>query len=194
MSGAAMWSRWGGKRAVTMRMVQPLRILLGGQGRFVATVPARVERLVFVCAGNICRSPFGEYLARKVGVPAISMGLHATTGSAANPSAVRHALGWGIDMGTHQATRFDAALVQDTDLVIAFELWQAKALELGLRSRSVPVRLLGGFLGPLNYHIHDPYGLSDDYFSSCFATINQAVDAMRTQLQLPHGRGPICGS
>lgn len=189
-----MWMRWGGKRALVMRMVQPLRILLSGHRRFVGAVPMRVDRLVFVCAGNICRSPFGEHLARRAGMPAISMGLQATTGSRADPRAQRHAQGLGVDMAAHLATWFDAAHVREHDLVVAFELWHAQALEQALRGRQVPVRLLGGFLGPLSHHIHDPYGLHDDYFARCFATISRAFDAMSQQLKLPRSPGPTCGS
>ena len=189
-----MWARWGGKRAVAMRMTQALQILLGGHRGFVAAVPMRVDRLVFVCAGNICRSPFGEHLAHRAGVPAVSMGLHATTGSPADPSALRHAQRLGVDMQAHQATGFDAALVREHDLVIAFELWQVRALAQALQGRQVSVRLLGGFLGPLSFHIHDPYGLHDDYFARCFATISRAFEAMSTQLTLPRSAGPTCGS
>ena len=189
-----MWSGWGGKRAVLMRMVQALRIPLGGHRGYVADVPGRVDRLVFVCAGNICRSPFGEHLARRAGVPAVSMGLQATTGSPADPAALRHAQRQGIDMGAHQATWFDPALVREHDLVLAFELWQVQALAQALQGRQVSVRLLGGFLGPLSYHIHDPYGLHDDYFALCFATIRRAFDAMHAQLKLPRNPGARCGS
>ena len=35
-----------------------------------------VNRLVFICSGNICRSAFGEYMAKAKGLNAVSYGLH----------------------------------------------------------------------------------------------------------------------
>ncbi len=169
---------------MALRMFQPARILLGGHGRFVAAVTTPVQRLVFVCAGNICRSPFGECLARRGGVPAISMGLHATTGSVANPVAVRHAQSHGIDLQPHRATLFSADSLRESDLVIGFELWHLQALEHAVAGRRIQLRLLGGFLGLGSYHIHDPYGLHEEYFASCFSTIKRATDALTSKVKL----------
>uniref|UniRef100_UPI001C1FAE5B hypothetical protein n=1 Tax=Marinobacterium profundum TaxID=1714300 RepID=UPI001C1FAE5B len=36
---------------------------------------ARVERLVFVCLGNFCRSPFGECVAKGHGIRSAGFGL-----------------------------------------------------------------------------------------------------------------------
>ena len=49
---------------------------------------SQITRLVFVCSGNICRSPYGEFYARKLGIDASSCGLHADDGGAANERAI----------------------------------------------------------------------------------------------------------
>lgn len=103
------------------------------------------------------------------------MGLHATTGSVANPNAVRHAQRYGIDLQPHRAKLFSSDGLLDSDLVIAFELAHLQALEHAMAGRSINLRLLGGFIGPAAYHIHDPYGLDDEYFANCFRTIDRAV-------------------
>lgn len=38
------------------------------------------KRLVFLCSGNICRSPYGEVVARSLGIDTISFGLHCRGG------------------------------------------------------------------------------------------------------------------
>ena len=55
-----------------------------------------VRRLVFVCKGNICRSPFAEAVARAAGADAVSYGLDARDGLPANPSAIRTARKFGL--------------------------------------------------------------------------------------------------
>lgn len=167
-----MISQWGGKRALAFRARDAVRIPLIG-ARFVAPVETPVDRLVFVCAGNICRSPFGEYLSRRLSVPSFSMGLRASVGALAHGHAIRQAELLGIDMSGHRSALFDPARLRPRDLVLAFELWHV--LEIERAGAPGPVRLLGGFLGPFNFHIHDPYGLGDGYFARCFGTIARGV-------------------
>ena len=164
-----------------MRWTQPVALWLHGESAWVSPVRTPVKRLVFVCAGNICRSPFGEYLAKRAGVASCSMGLRATAGSPANPQAIRHALRHGLDMTAHRARPLVPEQLEDTDLILAFERWQALEIQTALTGRRSTIRLLGGFLGFGHYHLHDPYGLSDDYFSRCFAAIEQGVIALLQQ-------------
>ncbi len=59
------------------------------------------------------------------------------------------------------------------------EPWQAEALErLGVGQ----VTLLGLWSRPERPHLHDPHGLADDYFRTCFRLIDSAVEAMVARL------------
>ena len=57
-----------------------VRRLLGFYRPFARVDWGRVERVVFVCQGNICRSPYAEARGREVGLPASSFGLGAGVG------------------------------------------------------------------------------------------------------------------
>ena len=57
----------------------------------------RVERMVFVCLGNVCRSPYAELLANEHGLPCASFGLSTTTGAPANPDGIATAKSFGRD-------------------------------------------------------------------------------------------------
>jgi Low molecular weight phosphotyrosine protein phosphatase len=59
------------------------------------------ERVVFVCTGNICRSPYAEAAARAHGINAVSCGTHTRTGLPADPVAIREAALRGRDMTAH---------------------------------------------------------------------------------------------
>src|ERR1035441_957189 len=56
-----------------------------------------VQRLVFVCKGNICRSAYGEEKAKNLGIQAISFGLDAKGENPATEMAIRLAWIRGID-------------------------------------------------------------------------------------------------
>lgn len=137
---------------------------------------ARVERLVFVCTGNICRSPYAEALARRAGFPAASIALRGSSGAPAYPQAVAAAGEAGVDLARHRATAVDDAAIAPGDLLVATEPWQADAL--AARGDGAQVTLLGLWTSPRRPHLHDPHGLSDAYFRTCFRLIETGVAAL----------------
>jgi protein-tyrosine-phosphatase len=68
-------------------------------------------KVLFVCAGNICRSPFAEGLARRLAtergldVEFSSAGEIALDGDRCPPDAVAVAKEFGVDLSSHRARR-----------------------------------------------------------------------------------------
>jgi protein-tyrosine-phosphatase len=66
-------------------------------------------KVLFVCAGNICRSPFAEGLARRLAaergldVEFASAGEIALDGDRCPPDAVAVAKEYGVDLSSHRA-------------------------------------------------------------------------------------------
>jgi protein-tyrosine phosphatase len=144
---------------------------------------ATIRRLVFICKGNICRSPYAEAHARALGLPAISAGLEADPGKPANERFAQIARSLGVDLSTHRARHVSALELSAEDFVIAFEPAQAdalRALYAGASGRAFG--LLGMFRRPRAPYIHDPYGASDEYARACALRINEALDALSTRL------------
>jgi protein-tyrosine phosphatase len=160
-----------------MRALTAVRVFATNERRFVRTAAwARPTRLIFVCDGNICRSPFAEGVARSMGLSALSMGLAADPGVGADPMALATAAKLGIDLSQHRAATFDPAAVRDGDLVLTFELRQAVEVERRLPvGRRHQVALLGARDGWASWHLHDPYGLGPVYFDRCFRRIQRCL-------------------
>lgn len=110
------------------------------------------------------------------------MGLRADPGKPADRVAIATARYFGIHLESHRATRFDPELIYDFDLVVGFETWHVEQLECELLGRNLQIRLAGAFIGNLALHMHDPYGLNDDYFRRCFEKICTAVEGMRRDI------------
>jgi protein-tyrosine phosphatase len=150
---------------------------LAGQYRAFERVDwGNIDRLVFVCTGNICRSPYAERRAAAAGYPAISIALRGETGRAADPAARAAALRAGIDLGDHRSTEVDHAELRSGDLLVAMEPWQARMLRE--RFPGHQVTLLGLWTTPRRPHLHDPYTLSPAYFRTCFRLIDSGVAAL----------------
>lgn len=144
--------------------------------------PAQIQRLVFVCLGNINRSAFAEWVAKKNGANVCSIGLSTTTGTPAFHSAVKTAAKFGIDLSEHSATDITDYDFQPSDLLLVMEIRHAKALIAnGIPETSIA--FLGNWAAPHRIHLHDPHTLSEAYFNTCFTLINSAVNNLLCDLQ-----------
>ena len=164
----------GTTRGCARLLLAQLEGLLGRLDPWTANANLAVQRLVFVCLGNINRSPFGAELARALGANAVSLGLSTTTGAPATERAVAEASRYGLDLSRHQATNLaDYRWVQG-DLLLAMEVRHVHRLIAGgIAPQSIA--LLGHWSRPRRLHLHDPHKLGDAYFATCFALIASAV-------------------
>lgn len=95
-----------------------------------------MAHLVFVCHGNICRSPMAERVARRMlaerGIDATveSYGLSAEeTGNPIDRRAVGVLREHGYDADNHTARRISAADMDGVDLVIGVEPYHVRQLQ-----------------------------------------------------------------
>lgn len=132
---------------------------------------------MFVCTGNICRSPYACARARLLGVSAVSFGLAAADGAPADPVASRNALLRGVDLSEHRSAGSRSSSLTCDDLVVVFEPHHLS--EICRRyGNDTPASLLGTWTLPVRPHIQDPYGRSDRYFQQCFSVIDASVAAL----------------
>ncbi len=141
-----------------------------------------VERLVFVCKGNICRSAYAEAVARSLGIEAISCGLDTIEDAPANDNAIRMAKQLGFDLEGHKTRSITYLVLKKTDLLIAMEPWQAEFLQKGL-TRQHYRTLLGLWAKPVFPYIQDPYGASPAYFEKCFRYIQKSVHELVEKIE-----------
>jgi protein-tyrosine phosphatase len=126
-----------------------------------------VKRFVFICSGNICRSPFAEHYFREegTGCEAISLGLDAEPGETPPPHVIEAASRFGIDLSEHRARRFEAELIAEEDLLLLVDLIHLRRLcrsHPDLRGRAWLLPMLDP-VSPTagegsRYRIPDPYG------------------------------------
>ena len=175
-------TNYGTFRGLVRLLLGQLEFAIGRLDRYLYPERTQVERLVFVCLGNINRSAFAEGVARKYGATVCSIGLSTTTGTPAFHSAVKTASQFGVDLSAHAATDVTDYKYQPGDLLLVMEIRHAKQLV----ARGIPegaIALLGNWASPHRIHLHDPHTLSDAYLRACFTLINSAVGNLTAELR-----------
>lgn len=167
-------NQYGTRRGVIRTFWHKFKNFFGAYNKYKKIDWSQVDRLVFVCKGNICRSAYAEEIARSLHIKTISFGINAILDEPANAGAIKVAACRGIDLAQHKTTPLASVVLEATDLVVAMEPWQAEALHTKLQ-RKYPVTLLGLWLCPLRPHIQDPYGRNEIYFNNCFEYIEKSV-------------------
>ena len=137
--------------------------------------------ITFVCLGNICRSPYAEWRARRLapGVPFRSAGF-ISPGRPPPEKALRSALDRGLDHALHRSRELTAEDVEASALFIVFDRLNVKRLKDVPCVDTRRVVWLGD-LDPIwsgKRAIVDPWGRDQHFFDQTFGRIDRCVEAL----------------
>lgn len=143
-------------------------------------------KLLFVCTGNICRSPTADGIMRaRIGAAGLggrmmsdSAGTHGYhVGDPPDLRSIAMARQHGIDISELRARKVVAADLDEFDVIAVMEEGHRRHL-LSLRAAPprAEIRLLPSFFG-LESEVPDPY-YDDKSFLSVYRLIERGVDAM----------------
>ncbi len=154
----------------------------------VVRLPDSVQSVLFVCKGNICRSPLAEAyfrsLVEKEGrqLTVRSAGLETTPGKPAHAKARAVALEHRLSLDEHATTQVHMELLDQSDLIVVMEIGQKDRIQrLHPRSKGKVV-LLGRFDSVGSLEIADPYSGTSEDFTSCFQQVSRCCDVLAVRL------------
>jgi protein-tyrosine-phosphatase len=141
---------------------------------------AEAGSLLFVCLGNICRSPFAERLAREhleADKLLTSAGSYPVPGRQAPPDAIAAARPFGVDLGAHRSRVLAAEMLEQAEAVFVFDQGNYRAVVSEHPGCAQRVHCVGALAddGPL--FISDPFGGSATEYELVYRQIAAAIEA-----------------
>ncbi len=142
------------------------------QGRTLPAPATNKKSILFVCIGNICRSPMAEALARKYGADVLTVQSAGLAPAVTTTPHTRAALAErNVDLGDHRPKGLHEVDLNRLDLVI------------NMSGESMPI----GLHAPLEvWNVPDPYGFDLPAYRKACDLIEQQV--MRLILRARTGK------
>lgn len=150
-----------------------------------------MQRILFVCLGNICRSPLAEGIMlhlkdkHKLNVHIDSAGTASYhIGEAPDPRTIANAKKNGVDLSQLRARQFGTKDFEQFDLIYVMDKSNLKNVKR-LAANEDHVRKVDLFLGLLNNGIEevpDPYYESEEVFEEVFHLVYKTCEQLVIKL------------
>lgn len=143
--------------------------------------------IMFVCWGNICRSPFAEaYLDKNLNnsgkqFDIYSAGVGVADETTPPKTAVEVGKEFGVDIECKQSKMVTERLVNDADIILVMDYVILSELVRKYPSSERNSYLLASYQ-PTNQTISDPHNLGPDVFRKSYRKISNSIGKLTGQL------------
>ncbi len=169
---------------ITIRLALQIKLykilyILGKYDKYKQINFNKVKRIIFLCTGNVCRSAFAEWYAKKhnTSIEFMSYGTDAQEGR--KPHFMASYVGkksFNVEMLKHKTSNIRNHNFRDDDLVIGMEPSQLAAIKEEMKENGAQCTLLGLWIKKPTPLLFDPYDMGEEQFIECFNLIREAID------------------
>lgn len=155
--------------------------------------------VLFVCHGNICRSPYAAAAFARCRPGPAPGDIHVASAGFMGPNrpvppeAARVAARRGLDLSPHRSQLISAYHTRQAELIVVMDSLQRRrvCLEFGRYRRDVVIL---GDLDPQSIDrraIHDPISQPEESFEASYARIDRCVDSLVSALARASAQDPL---
>jgi protein-tyrosine-phosphatase len=182
-----VWARYVGGLGVLLRRKVLARKAVEQHRKLLAntTLPRHGSgNILFLCYGNICRSPFAEHVARTKlsGYRIVSAGFHHTVGRKTPLDFLNIATSFGIDLAGRRSARITWRHVAEADLILVMDLANYEQLSREFPEARGRTTLLGLFAAEPFVSIDDPYHAAEAQVRRILEKICISVEGLASTL------------
>ncbi len=137
------------------------------------------KQILFVCKGNICRSPFAQFYAAKSlqrGVEILSAGTIQKQGRVSPYEAIEAATKFGIDLSEHASQPLTNEMIRRSDVIVIFDKENIAYVVQNHASALHKSALLGIYSDCPSTQIADPFGKDKQEFLRTYGLIAKCID------------------
>jgi len=143
-----------------------------------------MPHIIFVCIGNICRSPTAEVLLRthftnisRSDIRVTSMGTRGLPSWPAAEKTVQIAKEYGIDLSVHRSRPLIPEELHEADFIFTMDLEQRDFLKGLFPKLDGRTFLLGSWPGKENHkgEVKDPYHGTEEDFRTAYKIIDRHI-------------------
>ncbi len=142
-----------------------------------------MQRVVFLCSGNTCRSPLAAAIAKSLRPDAevLSAGLNANDGSPAAEAARQVARERGLDLESHRARSAVATLFDGAAVGLAMTRRLADEARRRFPDAADRIFSLGTYAGAPAEDVDDPIGQSEGAYRMVASQVSDLLRAAQTR-------------
>ncbi len=141
-----------------------------------------IHRILFICSGNICRSPYGEVRLRQLSQrrqldwQIASCGTLKLIGRSAAPLMIEAAQAHGLDLHSHRSSAISSALLEAADVIFAMAPEHSREIVRICPNAAPRTVMLGTWLATPKHQIDDPMGKPYDAYERAASEIDEALE------------------
>ena len=192
-------ARWLRERQIFLRLGSSAgpylrlraRDLIGMRSPNQRRVPPGAQSFLFVCFGNIMRSPMAEAMFRRAvaqsgltGIRASSAGIHAIPGNTPHPWALSASQEFGLPLTGHRARLLTPDLAIQADVIFVMDFQNKAEIMTLYPEAGARVLMLSAYgSGPMRgREIPDPFHTDLEGTRRCYGVLQSCIDNLVKEL------------